>query len=131
MLESFLIKLACSIIKKNSNKSVFCEYFEILKNSFLYRTPPVAAFVNTPLIFTFMSNTNKTQNHKTPYMILPVTVHCVKSVRIRSYSGPYFPALRLNTERYSVSLRIQPECEKIRTRITPNTDTFYAVLDVA
>ena len=25
--------------------------------------------------------------------------HCVKSVRIRSYSGPYFPAFGLNTER--------------------------------
>ena len=24
--------------------------------------------------------------------------HCVKSVRIRSYSGPYFPAFRLNTD---------------------------------
>ena len=33
-------------------------------------------------------------------------LHCVKSVCIRSYSGPYFPAFRLNTERYSVSLRI-------------------------
>ena len=28
--------------------------------------------------------------------------HCVKSVRIRSYSGPYFPAFGLNTERYGV-----------------------------
>ena len=53
---------------------------------------------------------------------------CVKSVHIRSYSGPYFPAFGLNTERYSVSLRIQSECGKIWTRITPNTDTFYAVL---
>ena len=53
--------------------------------------------------------------------------HCVKSVRIRSYSSPYFSAFELNTERYSVSLRIQSECGKIRTRITPNTDTFYAV----
>ena len=44
--------------------------------------------------------------------------HCVKSVRIRSYSGPHFPAFGLNTERY---------CGKMRTRITPNTDTFYAV----
>ena len=26
--------------------------------------------------------------------------HCVKSVLIRSYSGPYFPAFGLNTERY-------------------------------
>ena len=33
----------------------------------------------------------------------------------------------LNTERYSVSLRVQPECWKIQTRITPNTDTSYTV----
>ena len=52
------------------------------------------------------------------------TYHCVKSVRIRSYSGPYFPAFGLNTED-TVSLRIQSECGKIRTRITPNTDTFH------
>ena len=32
-----------------------------------------------------------------------------------------------NKKRYFVSLRIQYECRKIRTRITPNTDTFYAV----
>ena len=51
----------------------------------------------------------------------------MKSVRIRSYSGPYFSAFGLNTERYSVSLRIQFECGKMRTRITPNTDTFYGV----
>ena len=50
-----------------------------------------------------------------------------KSVRIRSYSGPYFHAFGLNTERYELSLRIPSECEKIRTRITPNTDTFHAV----
>ena len=30
----------------------------------------------------------------------------MKSVRIRSFSGPYFPSFGLNTERYSVSLRI-------------------------
>ena len=29
-----------------------------------------------------------------------------KSVRIRSYSGPYFPAFGLNTKRYFFSLRI-------------------------
>ena len=29
--------------------------------------------------------------------------HCLKSVRIRRYSGPHFPAFGLNTERYSVS----------------------------
>ena len=30
------------------------------------------------------------------------------------FSGPYFLAFRLNRERYSVSLRIQSECEKMR-----------------
>ena len=32
-----------------------------------------------------------------------------------------------NTERYRVSLRIQSECGKIRTKIIPNVDTFHAV----
>ena len=50
--------------------------------------------------------------------------HCVKSVRIRSYSGPHFPALGPNAKRYSVSLRIQSEWGKMKTRITPNTNTF-------
>ena len=51
----------------------------------------------------------------------------MKSVHIQSYSGPYFLVLRLNTERYGVSLRIQSDCGKMRTRITPNMDTFYAM----
>ena len=46
--------------------------------------------------------------------------HRVKSVRIRSFFGPYFAAFGLNTERYFLSLRIQSECGKIRTRTTWN-----------
>ena len=57
--------------------------------------------------------------------------HCVKSVRIPSFSGSYFPAFALNMERYSVSLHIHSECGKIRTRKTPNTDTFHAVSKVS
>ena len=53
---------------------------------------------------------------------------CVKSVRVRSFSDPIFPAFGLNTKRYSVSLRIQSKCGKIRTRNTPNTDTFHSVI---
>ena len=30
-------------------------------------------------------------------------IHCVKSVRIPSYSGPHFPIFGLNTERYGVN----------------------------
>ena len=42
--------------------------------------------------------------------------HCVKSVRIWRFSGPYFPSFGLNTERCSVSLRIQFDSERIQTR---------------
>ena len=48
----------------------------------------------------------------------------VKSICISSFSGPYFPAFELSTDRYFVSLRIQSECGKIQTRKTQNTDTF-------
>ena len=50
--------------------------------------------------------------------------HCVKNVRIQNFSGLHFPTFVLKTERYGVSLRIQSKCRKIRTRETPNTDTF-------
>ena len=46
-------------------------------------------------------------------------IHCVKSDRIRNYSDLYFTAF---------GLHIQSECGKIRTRITPNMVTFYAVI---
>ena len=57
--------------------------------------------------------------------------HCLKNVRIQSFSGPYFPVFRLNTERHDVSLRIQSNCRTIRTKKTPNTDTFHAVFDLS
>ena len=60
--------------------------------------------------------------------LVNTSYHCMKSVRIRSYSGPYFPAFGLNTEKYSVYLPIQSECGKIQTKKTPNTDTFSAIL---
>ena len=53
--------------------------------------------------------------------------HCVKSVRIWGYFSLHFPAFGLNTERCGVSLHIQSECEKMKTRITPNMDTFHTV----
>ena len=52
------------------------------------------------------------------------SIHSIKSVRIRSYSGLHFPAFGLNTE----TLHIQSECGKMQTRITLNTDTFHVVL---
>ena len=46
--------------------------------------------------------------------------------KCRSFSDLFFPTFELNTEICSVYLRIQSECEKIRTRKTRNTDFFHA-----
>ena len=40
----------------------------------------------------------------------------MKSVQYGVFPGPYFPGFGLNTERNGVSLRIQSEYGKIRTR---------------
>ena len=40
------------------------------------------------------------------------------------FCGPCFSAFRVNTEIYSVNLRILSECGKIRSRKIPNTYTF-------
>ena len=47
------------------------------------------------------------------------------------YSELFWSVFSRNQTEYGeirVSLRIQSECGKMRTRITPNTDTFYAVV---
>ena len=51
----------------------------------------------------------------------------MKSVRIRSFSGTYFPAFGLILERCAVSLRIQTEYGKNGLEKTPNKDTFHGV----
>ena len=38
--------------------------------------------------------------------------HFMKSFRIRSFSGPYYPELGQIWESYSVSIGIQPKCGK-------------------
>ena len=81
---------------------------------------------------TFSTGISWTLFHKTLFLKCPEkdknlkAIQCVKSVHIWSYSGPHFHALGLM--QYSASLRIQSECGKMRTRITPNTETFYAVI---
>ena len=65
--------------------------------------------------------------HETFWKIFPKGSHYVKNFRIQSFSGPHFPVFGLNTEIYEVNLRIQYSRGKIRTRKTPNTDTFYTV----
>ena len=53
---------------------------------------------------------------------------CMKSARLRSFSGPYIPTFGLNTERYSVSFGIHSECGKIRTRKIPKTTLITTLI---
>ena len=60
------------------------------------------------------------------------TIHCVKRVRIWSYSGPHFSRIFLHLDwirRDTSYLSVfSLNSGKIWTRITPNTDIFYAVV---
>ena len=49
------------------------------------------------------------------------------SVQIRSFSGPYFAAFGLNTERYPYPSVFRPNARKYRPEKTPYLDTFQAV----
>ena len=64
------------------------------------------------------------------HLLVIIDVYSSTASKLSKYglfSGPYFPAFGLNTERYSVSLRIQSECGKMRTRKTPYLDTFHTM----
>ena len=59
------------------------------------------------------------------------STHCLKSVRIRSYSGPHFSRIfphadwiRRDTGISPNSVWMREDAGKMRTRTTPNTDTF-------
>ena len=60
--------------------------------------------------------------------------HCVKRIRIRSYSGPHISRIFPHWTEYgemlripSYSVRMQENARKMRTRTTLNKDTYYAV----
>ena len=68
--------------------------------------------------------------------IAVIVINCVKSVRIRSYSGLHFSRIFQNTERNGGSIspyavRMRENAGNMRTKITPNTDTFYAVIIIS
>ena len=72
-----------------------------------------------------------TNSTNTMRQVRKIAKHCVKSVRIRSYSGPHVSHISLiRTEYGRISpylVRLRENAGKMRTRITPNTYTFYAV----
>ena len=109
----------------------FCKIFELLK-SFSGAKRLTSKYILHKILSTnkwikSKGNSNTLNSWKVCVSYLRLGKHYVRSVRIRSCSGPHFPEFGLNTERYGVSFHIQSKCRKMRTRITPNTDTFYVV----
>ena len=60
------------------------------------------------------------------YSIYRILKQCNKLLKYYADNKETSPTFTLSII-YGVSLLIQSECGKIRTRITPNTDTFHAV----
>ena len=54
-------------------------------------------------------------------LLLKQVARCMKTARILSFSGKYFPVFGLNVETFS------PNVGKYGLGKTPNTDTFHAV----
>ena len=75
---------------------------------------PITVNSASSSIVSIMLNTSKglTSREKCPYS---------------EFSGPFFPSFGLNTEKYRVSFYLQFDCGKIKSRETPNTDTFHTV----
>ena len=48
---------------------------------------------------------------------------------MRSFSGPYFPVVGLNTEIYGINFRIQSEYRKIETRKNSISRNFSRSVD--
>ena len=137
----FTEKHSCQSLKKEALAQVFfCEFCEISKNNFPYRTPPVvASILATVLLHLNFFMTEATIIYKPAhwfeisidlsranqwpgffYMVETSFIkelHCVNSALIGSFCGPYFPAFGLYTERYWMR-------EKIRILKHPNARKY-------
>ena len=79
-----------------------------------------AKVLNKVKIYTDVCN----RNNLDVIFYFVIVGRCVRSIQCTAwkvfkygvFSGLYFPAFGLNTERFSVTLRIQSKCGKIRTR---------------
>ena len=75
---------------------------KIILNSFLHNVKSVQRYFKKLAVFS-SQDFKSIFSHFSTFCIQGLkTSHCVKTIRIQSFSGPYFPALGLNTVRYRV-----------------------------
>ena len=112
----FVIGVFCCLI----SRILICLPSKVIKTATVVRCVVFDVFggvrylliVRTP-IYLYLSFVNK---NNCLNKIWDIGIHCVKSVQIRSYFWSVFSCIRLNTEIYSVNLRIQSEYRQIRIR---------------
>ena len=54
------------------------------------------------IVYCPWDHSEQTKFYSLDWSTIYIKKYCVKSVRIWSYSGPYFPTFELNTERYGI-----------------------------
>ena len=127
--EELLFKKRIFQTRRHFRNDISLHQLQLIEEKKIHgNTPHVHVFlvISAPLkkFKTLSNKTNQSQMNLSCYFC--EMYYCVKSIHIRSFSGPYFSAFGLNSEIYGVSLRIHSECGKIWTRKTPNADTFHA-----
>ena len=133
MLTNLLLLLLAfifNVFNQLSGDEAFCKLFLNVSNIILYRVEATLY-----IFFDILHKISNTALFKiTDFdrgsfqkVSSQIADHCVKSVRILEFLGPYFPVFGMNTDIYEVNLRIQSGCAKVWTRKTPSKDTFYTV----
>ena len=102
-------------VKTSENRKVFWCFQGVEKDALRTNELKKSKMVNQYIVHVSIYEVPCSENYqKTVSNFLGAFSHCVKSVRIRSFSGPYFPVFTPNAGKYG------PEK-------TPYLDTFHAV----
>ena len=115
ILSMYLYVKVCNKYRSYILQSASNKYFDIctwISSSFATR---FTSMNNLKLVALSEGSTHVVVTLKSS-MVVSDQIIALKVSKYGVFSGPYFPAFGLNTERYSVSLRIQSEYRKMRTR---------------
>ena len=137
------VRLALQGLKGDSSAVFFCEFCEVFENNyFLEHIRSVQPFLIGIWKIPYLQYLRLTLWKCTIFSSIPAFIStdfkfcatsgtylepCQKSIMERFCEHSQSVHHRFLIRLYPVSLRILSECGKIRTRITQNTDTFFAV----
>ena len=86
--------------KKDKISPVIFKFTALVRNDCVSFCSSFMRITTLIVGFSVLSNFNRLLAFQISFSIVISVIHCVKSVFILSFSGPYFPAFGLNTKRY-------------------------------